>query len=213
LRLRAGEAITLTDGRGVRAEGVVGSVAGEELVVALGELSRVPASSPRLTVVQGIPKGERGELAVAMMTEVGVDAIVPWRASRCVTQWREQRGAKALLKWRQSAFAAAKQARRSWFPEVTAALDTPSVARLLAGATGLVLHEEASAPLARVAGLAEAEHVVLVVGPEGGIAPEELAAFAEADARAVLLGDSVLRASTAGVVAASLVLGASGRWG
>jgi len=78
-----------------------------------------PAPDPRVVVVQAIPKGDRGELAVEIMTEVGVDVVVAWSAERCVARWRGERAAKSLARWRGTAGEAAKQARRAWFPEVT----------------------------------------------------------------------------------------------
>jgi 16S rRNA (uracil1498-N3)-methyltransferase len=183
------------------------------LDLAVLSADRHPAPSPRITVVQGIPKGDRGELAVEMLTEAGVDEIVPWQASRCVTRWRDARGEKSLGRWRSTAREAAKQARRAWLPAVTDAHSTAQVAAVLGGAaTALVLHEEATEPLSRIALPAAAGAVVLVVGPEGGIAPAELAEFERAGAIAVRLGETVLRTSTAGVTAAAIVLAATGRW-
>lgn len=213
-RLRVGEPVTLTDGEGTAADGTVTAVEGkDQLHVAVGARRTEPAPTPRLTVVQALPKGDRGELAVETMTEAGVDAIVPWAASRCVTQWKGERGEKALAKWRSTAREAGKQARRPRFPEVGAAMTTREVCALLAGAAfAAVLHEEGGLPLATAA-LPGSGDLVLVVGPEGGVAPEEIAAFAEAGAAPHRLGPSVLRTSTAGVAAAAVLLARTGRWG
>ncbi len=211
-RLVPGERVDLTDGAGLRAECVVASARRDELELDVLARAEVPQPQPRLVVVQALPKGDRGELAVETMTEVGVDVIVPWAAARCVTQWRAERGAKALGKWRSTARAAAKQARRAWIPEVTELASTRRVAELLAAAAlPVVLHEEADLPLAEVAPPRSGD-LVVVVGPEGGIAPEELAAFETAGARSYRLGPTVLRSSTAGVVAAAVLLARSGRW-
>ncbi|NJP42130.1 16S rRNA (uracil(1498)-N(3))-methyltransferase [Actinacidiphila epipremni] len=212
-RLQPGEEVVLTDGAGRGAYGVVTAARGkDELDVEVRELRAEPEPAPRITVVQALPKGDRGELAVETMTEAGVDAVVPWAASRCVTQWRAERGAKSLAKWRATAREAAKQARRLRFPDVAGQLTTRQVAELLAAADFAgVLHEESAAPLA-TAPLPAAGSVVLVVGPEGGVAPDELAAFAAAGAPAYRLGPTVLRTSTAGVAAASLLLARTGRW-
>ncbi len=130
-------------------------------------------------MVQALAKGDRGELAVETMTEVGVDEIVPWRASRCVARWEGERGAKSLGRWRATAREAAKQSRRPWLPVVTEPATTAQVAERLAGAAlAVVLHEEAVAPIAQVP-VPRVGEIVVVVGPEGGIAPDELAAFAE----------------------------------
>ncbi|MFD7991874.1 16S rRNA (uracil(1498)-N(3))-methyltransferase [Streptomyces mexicanus] len=213
-RLRPGEDVVLTDGRGRWTEGVVKAAEGKDrlVVMDLGTVQEEPAPSPRITVVQALPKGDRGELAVETMTEVGVDAIVPWAASRCITQWKGERGLKALGKWRATAREAGKQSRRVRFPEVADAATTKQVARLLAEADfAAVLHESGEEPLATAELPAEGE-IVLVVGPEGGVSPEELALFAQAGAKPYVLGPTVLRTSTAGVAATALLLGRTGRW-
>ncbi|MGW4892099.1 16S rRNA (uracil(1498)-N(3))-methyltransferase [Kitasatospora sp. NPDC004240] len=213
-RLEQGEAVTLADGHGLGVDGLVAAVHGKDAVeVTVAAVRREPEPGPRLVVVQALPKGDRGELAVETMTEVGVDVVIPWAASRCITQWKGERGAKALAKWRATAREAGKQSRRLRFPEVRELMTTRQLAPLLAGAAlAAVLHEEGGAPLASAA-LPVAGDIVLVVGPEGGVSPEELAAFAGAGAAPYRLGPSVLRTSTAGVAAGALLLGRTGRWG
>ncbi|KAF0649749.1 MULTISPECIES: 16S rRNA (uracil(1498)-N(3))-methyltransferase [Streptomyces] len=212
-RLRVGEEVVLTDGAGRGAYGTVAAVEGRDrLDVAVAEVRDEAAPAPRITVVQALPKGDRGELAVETMTETGVDAVVPWQAARCITQWRGDRGAKSLAKWRATAREAGKQSRRLRFPEVADAATTAQVVRMLAEADfAAVLHEEGAEPLA-TAPLPAGGRIVLVVGPEGGVAPDELAAFAAAGARPYRLGRSVLRTSTAGTAATALLLGRTGRW-
>ncbi|MFD4789430.1 16S rRNA (uracil(1498)-N(3))-methyltransferase [Streptomyces sp. NPDC058459] len=215
-RLEPGEEVVLTDGAGRHAVGeVTGTEGKDRLIVALGEVREEPEPRPRITVVQALPKGDRGELAVETMTETGVDRIVPWQASRCITRWKGERGLKALGKWRSTAREAGKQSRRVRFPEVAYPATTKEVAALLARADfAAVLHSDfghESAPLATAELPAEGE-IVLVVGPEGGVARDELALFEEAGARACVLGPSVLRTSTAGTAATALLLGRTGRW-
>jgi 16S rRNA (uracil1498-N3)-methyltransferase len=212
-RLRVGEALVLTDGQGRGGVGTVAAVEGRDRLEAeVTEVREEPAPTPHLTVVQALPKGDRGELAVETMTETGVDAIVPWAAARCVTQWKAERGQKALARWRSTAREAAKQSRRLRFPEVTDLMTTRQVGELLAGADlAAVLHEEGSLPLA-TAELPTAGRIVLVVGPEGGVSPEELEAFAAAGAEPYRLGPSVLRTSTAGTAATAVLLARTGRW-
>ncbi|MFJ8884017.1 16S rRNA (uracil(1498)-N(3))-methyltransferase [Streptomyces sp. NPDC102402] len=216
-RLTPGEDVVLTDGRGHWAEGVVRAAEGKDRLVVTGleQVHEEPAPAPSITVVQALPKGDRGELAVETMTETGVDAIVPWQASRCITQWKGDRGLKSLTKWRNTAREAGKQSRRVRFPEVAEAMSTKQVAALLATADlAVVLHEDRdhdSEPLATVA-LPETGVIVLVVGPEGGVSQDELAAFASAGARTCRLGPTVLRTSTAGTAATALLLGRTGRW-
>ena len=211
-RLRVGEELVLTDGRGCVVDGIVSSVGRDGLAVTASRCRREPAPNPTLTVVQGVPKGDRGELAVEQLVEVGVDRIVPWWAERCVTQWRGDRAAKGLHRWRSAAREAGKQSRRWWAAEVTEPRQTADVSRLLAGgALAVVLHEDAEAALGSLTVPAVGE-LVLVVGPEGGISDEERAAFERVGAVAARLGPTVLRTSTAGAVAAGLVLSRTSRW-
>ena len=213
LRLRVGEPVVLVDGAGRRGAGTVAAVLGKDAVeVDVPAVDDEPAPAPRLVVVQALPKGDRGETAIETMTEVGVDEVVPWAAARCVTRWREGRGDKALARWRTTAQAAAKQSRRSRFPVVADLASTRDVVdRLRAAAAGVLLHEEAVVPLADLVPPAEGA-VVVVVGPEGGLSPEELAAFTEAGATAYRLGPTVLRTSTAGTAALAVLLARTRRW-
>jgi 16S rRNA (uracil1498-N3)-methyltransferase len=212
LRLTAGERVDLTDGAGAVAECVVAVAGSDWLELAVTGRRYAPPPSPRLVVVQALAKGARGELAVELMTEVGVDEIVPWTAERSVAQWRGDRAAKALARWRSTAREAAKQARRAWLPLVAELVSTAAVAeRLTRADLALVLDGGGGPTLSRVDAPAGGE-VVVVVGPEGGITDDELAAFDRAGAMACRLGPTVLRTSTAGVAAAAVLLARSGRW-
>ncbi|GHJ45398.1 ribosomal RNA small subunit methyltransferase E [Catellatospora sp. TT07R-123] len=213
-RLRVGEQLLLADGRGGLATAVVTAVGKGALDVAITSRAYDDPPAPRLTVAQGIAKGDRGELAVQAMTEVGVDEILPWAAARSVAQWRGDRGAKSREKWAAVAREAAKQARRTWLPEVGGDPDvsTKQLAQRLAGAAAAyVLHEEATERLAAAA-LPDSGEIILVVGPEGGIDAAEVAAFTAAGAVPVRLGSTVLRTSTAGVAALSVLSARLNRW-
>lgn len=227
-RLRPGERVDVGDGAGLIAECVVtGSVSTSArgrvdrdggLELAVKGWQRVPWPEPAITVIQAIPKGDRGELAVEEMTEVGVDRIVPWAAERSVPVW--QPDAKGLAKWRATAREAAKQSRRAWIPEVTAvaslASSAPSaspalLASVSAAALAIVLDPAAAQPLAAV-DVPRSGDLVVVVGPEGGITEEESAKFLAAGAVACRLGPTILRASTAGAVTAAILLSHTPRW-
>jgi len=211
MRLRTGERVDVSDGFGSIAECEVASAASMSLELRVLRRSIAGAPQPRLVVVQALPKGDRGETACEVMTEVGVDEIVPWAAARSVVEWRGARGEKALGRWRSTSRAAAKQSRRAWLPRIPELASTAQVtARLRSASLGVVLHESSDVPLAGVAVPAQGD-VVIVIGPEGSITDDELTAMAAAGATAYRLGTSILRTSTAGVVAASIVL-AKSRW-
>ncbi|TYP87503.1 16S rRNA (uracil(1498)-N(3))-methyltransferase [Blastococcus xanthinilyticus] len=211
LRLQPGERVHVGDGRGVVVEGDVVAAGPEGLRVAVQERFEVPEPDPEFVLVQALPKGDRGPLAVDLATELGVDRIVPWQASRCVTRWRDDRVDKGVAKWRAAARAAAKQSRRPRLPEVTEPMTTREVCGLLADADlAVVLHEQARRPLAGLP-VPPAGTVVVVVGPEGGLTDGEVVAFRAAGAEAVRLGPEVLRTSTAGA-AALAALSVRSRW-
>ncbi|QVQ53607.1 16S rRNA (uracil(1498)-N(3))-methyltransferase [Spiractinospora alimapuensis] len=211
-RIAVGETVDLTDGEGARARCEVIEVGRDTVVFAVRDRWNEIPPEPRLTVVQALPKGDRGELAVELMTEAGVDRLVPWQAQRSIAKWQGERAAKGTAKWRATAREAAKQSRRSHLPVVEDLYRMESVVDSLRSATlALVLHEDASRRLTEVTPPTSGE-VVLVVGPEGGFTDTELAAFTDAGAQRVALGTSVLRTSTAGVAALSVLQARCGRW-
>jgi 16S rRNA (uracil1498-N3)-methyltransferase len=229
-RLSVGERADVTDGAGTIAECTVTRTGPGVIELAILTKRTVPAAEPRIVVVQAIPKGDRGELAVEIMTEVGVDEVIAWQAERCVARWRGDRGdrvgragrvdrgdrsdraGRGLARWQATAREAAKQSRRAWIPEVTGPERTPGVARRVAGA-GLAILLDAGAEAA-FGGLAMPDRgeIVVIVGPEGGVSPAEADALTGAGAVPARLGPTVLRSSSAGAVAAALVLARSDRW-
>lgn len=211
LRLEPGETVRVGDGRGAVAEGSVVAAGPQGLRVAVSARFEVPAPQPEFVLVQALPKGDRGPLAMDLATELGVDRIVPWTAARCVTRWREDRVAKGVAKWRAAARAASKQSRRPRVPEVTGPMSTREVCGLLAEADlAVVLHEQARRPMAGLT-VPGSGVVAVVVGPEGGLTDGEVVAFRAAGAEPVRLGPEVLRTSTAGA-AALAALSARTRW-
>jgi 16S rRNA (uracil1498-N3)-methyltransferase len=200
-RIGVGQTIVVADGdgRGVRAQVIRVDSAG--LLVQVRQCLCAPANPVRFVVAQALAKGDRAELAAEMLTELGVDEIVPWRASRSVVRWNAERAPKALNRWRSTVREAAKQSRRLRIPTVAEPVDTDGLAaRIRAGQLALVLHEEALEPIGSVT-LPAVGEVVVVVGPEGGIGADEMSILQSAGGRPVCLGEGVLRTSTAGVVA------------
>ncbi|MBF6177548.1 16S rRNA (uracil(1498)-N(3))-methyltransferase [Nocardia otitidiscaviarum] len=214
-RIRVGEPITLSDGHGVLAESEVVAAQKDRLELkVLGRRVADPAT-PQVTVVQALPKSDRSELAVELMTEAGADAIVPWQAARCVSNW-EAKAHKAVEKWRSAAKQAARQSRRAYIPDVADLHRTADVLDLVrtakaAGAVVAALHESGIGRFTRLP-FAGAPEIVLIVGPEGGLDDTELTALAAAGADTVLLGPTVLRTSTAAAVALGALGALTPRW-
>ena len=229
-RLSAGERADVTDGAGTIAECTVTRTGPGVIELAVLTKRTIPAAEPRIVVVQAIPKGDRGELAVEIMTEVGVDEVIAWQAERSVARWRgdradrgggvgrgdrgdrADRAGKALARWQATAREAAKQSRRAWIPEVTGPERTPAVARRVAAAgLAILLDPGAEAAFGSLAMPHQGE-IVVIVGPEGGVSPAEADALTGAGAVPARLGPTVLRTSSAGAVAAALALAQSDRW-
>ncbi|HQA30715.1 MAG TPA: 16S rRNA (uracil(1498)-N(3))-methyltransferase [Propioniciclava tarda] len=200
-RIAVGERILLADGAGTAVRGEVLSTEKASLSLRVDEVLRTPTRDRRYIAAQALAKGDRAELAVEVMTEMGIDEVVPWQAARSIVKWVPDRAERHLAKWRSTAREATKQSRRFLVPVVTVPMSTRELAlRIPETALTLILHEEASVPLASVA-LPAAGDVMIVIGPEGGIAPDELEALTAAGGVPVSISDGVLRTSTAGVVA------------
>jgi len=211
VRIRPGERYFVADGAGRRVlleatEVDRGWVRGRAL-----EVTDEPEPAPRLVLVQALAKGDRDEQAVEAATELGVDEVVPWQAERSVVVWRAERAAKSLAKWSAVVSRATKQSRRARMPLTSPAVGLAAlVARAQESALTLVLHEDASEPIGSVE-LPSSGDVLVVVGPEGGISDREISALTGAGARAVRLGPTILRASSAGPAALAIV-SARTRW-
>lgn len=199
-RVQVGESVLVSDGAGRAVRGSVVSVAKSELVLEVTEVLATTSRPHRFVAVQALAKGDRSDLAVETMTELGVDEIIAWQASRSIVRWQGERAAKSLAKWQSTAREAAKQSRRFTVPEVSSGSTREVADRLRDLDCVLVLHEDAEQHLADVA-LPSNGSIGIIIGPEGGISPEELAAFNDSGARPVLISDGVLRTSTAGAVA------------
>lgn len=209
-RLRVGEAVTVGDGAGVWLAGTAEEVSPARVDVRIAERVEHPAPTPRIVLVQALAKGDRDELAVQAACELGVDEIVPWQASRSVSRWEGPKAVKGRERWATIVREAAKQAHRAWLPDVVAPVSTTQLAERAREQRVLLLDPTAPVRLSEIE--PDDRDLVLVVGPEGGISEEELRRLTEAGAERVLLGDTVLRTSTAGPAAIAVLSVALGRW-
>jgi 16S rRNA (uracil1498-N3)-methyltransferase len=210
-RVRAGEEVTVGDGRGTWLTGRCEAVSARELVVRVTARDEVPAPRPRIVLAQALAKGDRDELAVQAATELGVDEIVPWQAARSVSRWDAAKAEKGRARWASIVREAAKQAHRAWIPDVAPLETTAALVGRTAASRVIVLEPTAGSRLSDLAAEADRD-IVLVVGPEGGVAPEELDLLQRAGALPARLGETVLRTSTAGPAALAVVSVALGRW-
>lgn len=207
LRVRPGEHITITDGRGRVAEARVAEVGARVVAEVLGTRT-VPAPRPRLVVWQAIASGDKLDLAVRTLAELGASEIVPFAAERSVARWDERRAPRKLEHLRRVARESCKVARRAWLVAVTGPRPLEEVEP-----PALALHEEATVGLRDALPPVAPASLALVVGPEGGLAPRELATLERRGAITVGLGAAILRTETAGIAAAALVLGRYGALG
>ena len=220
-RMEVGESIDLGDGTGRRAVGTVHSLTDRGVIVRVEQL-REEHTSPRIYLVQALAKDGRDLLAIETATELGVYGVLPWSADRSIVRWKGERAAKAHTKWQNTVTAAAKQSRRALIPEVYDLYSTTDLVELIKEVTGqgsavFILHEQATERLSALArklagGENLPEEIYLLVGPEGGISDREVQLFTEAGAHLALLGDEVLRSSTAGSAAMCTLNVVLGRW-
>lgn len=212
-RITAGEAITVSDGAGRALRVLVDEVTRSGVAGAVTDDLTRPEPALRFHVVQALAKGDRQDLALELLTELGATVVTAWQSHRSITRWDAARAAKNLAKWQAVCREATKQSRRHWVPAVTEhVLSTTQLVRLVEQHPGpvLVLHEDATDWIEQV-DLPDHGEVVLVVGPEGGISPGEVDQLTAAGARLVLVSDAVLRTSSAGAVGVALLAARSRR--
>jgi len=208
-RMRSGEAIQLTNGRGIRIRGVVTEVLPKSLVVKVTSVRLDENSNNPITLIQALAKGDRDELAIQAATELGAIQVIPWQAERSISRWDSAKATKGQARWQLICDEAAKQSLRSHFPQVEAVMDSAAVKKAIAQFDQfLILDPTASVGISSLPTLTG--KLALVVGPEGGISEEELEMFEQAGATRVHLGESILRTSTAGVAAIAAIQALTG---
>ncbi|WP_421084115.1 16S rRNA (uracil(1498)-N(3))-methyltransferase [Rothia nasimurium] len=217
-RPELGEGLDVVDGTGNRAITKVVELNQDGPVLEVLELTQ-DAVGAEIYLVQALAKGDRDIQAIEMATELGAHGIVPWSADRSIVRWKMDRAVKARAKWQNTVRAAAKQSRRALLPEVYEQHSTADLADLAQElgqeALFLVLHEEADNRLTEALDqhlTEQVKEVYFIVGPEGGISPQEIDLLTVAGAHPVLLGPEILRSSTAGAAAISALNVALGRW-
>ncbi len=210
-RIAVGETVSIGNGAGLVVTGEVVSAEHAELAITVNEVHEHPHRQPALFLVQALAKGDRDELAVQAATELGVDGVIPWQAARSISRWEGAKVAKGRDRWTAIVREASKQSIRPWVPDVLDLATTKQLAAMVSSAVRmLVLDPTAEAPLASLP--LDDRDLLVVVGPEGGVAPQELATLTAAGAELVRLGPEVLRTSTAGPAAIAVLNVGLGRW-
>jgi 16S rRNA (uracil1498-N3)-methyltransferase len=209
-RLAVGESIAIGNGAGLVATGTVVTAEHAALTIEVVEVTDVPRRAPGIFLAQALAKGDRDELAVQAATELGVDGVIPWAAARSISRWEGAKVAKGRDRWAAVVREASKQSLRAWLPDVLDLATTKQLARLADSTRMLVLEPTAALTLGELE--SDDRDIVVLVGPEGGIAPQELDALAAAGASMVRLGNEVLRTSTAGPAAIAVLNVKLGRW-
>ncbi len=211
VRVKVGERISVTNGKGRRAEVEILDINKRNIGCRILEVVDEIRPKTILTVVQALTKGDRARETIELLTEGGVDLIIPWSASRSIGQWKEDKD--SLAKWRAWTKEAAKQSRRSWIPQVSDIQSTAQVKeRIEDGEFTLLLHEEGASRFTDVVGGKPPKEINIVIGPEGGISDDEVAIFEKAGAKTVVLGKPVFRSAHAGVAALAAVQSGFGIW-
>ena len=210
-RMRVGEGIQLTDGLGKRVRGNVSAVEQNSLMIRVTDVIDESEPSAKLTLIQALAKGDRDELAVQAATELGAWQIIPWQAERSISRWDGPKISKGVDRWQVIVAEAAKQSLRVFEPNVQLPVSTKQICELVKD-FDLVLVLDPTAAAGLGSQDFSAQNIAIVVGPEGGISDHELQFLADAGARRVNLGAPILRTSTAGVAAISVILAKLGYW-
>ena len=211
-RLQIDEAIAVSDGQGKKVRGKVSQLSKDFLELEVASVESVERPKPQLILVQALAKGDRDEMAVQACTELGIQTVIPWQSERSVSIWKPEKQDKHRLRWQSIATEAAKQSLRPFIPEVERVLGTSElVERLKQFDLTLVLDPTSSTPVTSVS-LSGHQSIAIVVGPEGGISPQELEQFRAAGFSLAALGSGILRTSTAGVAVVSYLQATLGNW-
>ena len=213
-RMRIGEGIQLSDGKGLRVRGQVSALGNNSLTVSIESVQQEHLPSVGLTIIQALAKGDRDELAIQAATELGCWAVVPWQAERSISKWEGPKVSKSVDRWQTIVSEAAKQSLRAFEPTVAQPVGSKQLFALVKEFDlVLVLDPTAKFGLGSLALTGDHKSVAIVVGPEGGISDQELEGLESAGAVRVHLGEPILRTSTAGVAAIAVIQAKLGLWG
>jgi len=198
LRMQAGAEFILSDGLGAWSQVKATEVKKKSMQVQVIDSGFQEALPTTITVVQALPKGDRAKEAIELLTEAGVDRIIPWSSARSI--------GKGSDKFSITAREASKQSRRFRIPEVTELATTAQICDAIKiSDLAIVFHESATQKLSDQVSSHNVAHLLIIIGPEGGLTDEEIAAFTSSGAKVALMGRPILRSAHAGIAAVSAV--------
>ena len=208
LRLRAGDSLTVFNGDNGEFAATLSAVGKNSATVLVESHVETATESPlKVHLVQGISRGERMDYVVQKATELGVSAITPLRSERTEVRLSGERAEKKLRHWQQIATSACEQCGRNRLPNIQPAQDLAQWIGGVEADTRLVLHHRASSAQTDATSPSSS---ALLVGPEGGLSPEEITAAEQAQFRSLQLGPRILRTETAPLAAIAIL---QARWG
>jgi len=209
LRLNLGEVIKISDGVKKWVSGPIIEISKKVLTISVSEKGEFEEKKPELVLVQAVTKSDRNKEMLELVIESGVDRIIPWQAERSISKWQSD----SAQKWEIGIKEACKQARQIRLPKLMPMLTTAGVVQLLnKDAQAIVFHESADEKFAQLQLDQSLTSIFLIIGPEGGISPNELSVFENSGGKVVRLGETVLRSAHAGFAAISAVQTKLGRW-
>jgi 16S rRNA (uracil1498-N3)-methyltransferase len=196
--MQVGSEFMLSDGNGSWAQVKATEVNKKSMRVEVIESGFQEPLATTITVVQALPKGDRAKEAIELLTEAGVDRIVPWASTRSIGKGSE--------KFAVTAREASKQSRRFRIPQVSDVATTAQICEAIKlSDLAIAFHESAQSKLSDQVSSHNVQHLLIIIGPEGGLTDEELAAFEAAGAKVALMGRPILRSAHAGIAAVSAV--------
>ena len=198
LRMSAGDVFMLADGTGAWSQVKAFAIKKKSMEVEVTATGFQEALATTITVVQALPKSDRAKEAIELLTEAGVDRIVPWAAARSI--------GKLSDKFSVTAREASKQSRRLRIPEVTDIATTEQICEAIKlSDLAIAFHESSDVKLSDCISSHNVAHLLIIIGPEGGITSAEIEAFKEAGAKVALMGRPILRSAHAGIAAVAAV--------
>ena len=212
LRMRPGEKVRLCcQETGREYLCVIVDLSHDEILARIEDMDGENRELPcRITLFQGLPKGDKMEWIIQKAVELGAAAIVPVTMKRCIMKLDEKKAAKKVDRWNLIAQSAAKQSKRNRIPEVTKVLNFQEALRMASDMDGILVPYEDAEGMSHtrkiLSDMKGKSSLAVFIGPEGGFEKAEVQALEEAGGQAITLGHRILRTETAGMTTLSILM-------